>query len=206
MLQIDHACIAYSDQILFSDFNMHLHRGEMACISGPSGSGKTSLLNAVMGFTPICKGSIKVNDVQLSKLTIDEIRHSIAWVPQELALPLEWVSDMVKLPFELKSNRKRAFLKDELLHSFDELGLEKDIFHKRVMEISGGQRQRIMLAVAVSLKKPLIILDEPTSALDGISIDKVLAFFRQSTEKGTAILAVSHDTHFAAACDLQICL
>lgn len=206
MLQINNASITYGNHTLFSEFSMHLHKGEMACISGPSGSGKTSLLNAVMGFTPLSKGTIEVNNIKLSKSTIDEIRHSIAWVPQELALPIEWVSDMVKLPFELKSNRKKTLSKDELLNSFHELGLDNDIYNKRVMEISGGQRQRIMLAAAVLLKKPLIVLDEPTSALDGISIDKVLSFFRQRTQKETAILAVSHDTHFAAACDLQICL
>lgn len=204
MLKINNASIAFGNEILFSNFNMHLNRGEMACISGQSGCGKTSLLNAVMGFVPLHEGSITVNNIRLGKSTIDSIRHHIAWVPQELALPTEWVSEMVRLPFELKLNRKRNFSEEKLFTSFQEIGLEKEIYHKRVAEISGGQRQRVMLAVAVLLEKPLIIIDEPTSALDGDSMDKVLTFFRRSAEKGTAILSVSHDENFASGCDYQI--
>ena len=204
MLQINNACIAYGKDVLFSNFNMHLKKGEMSCISGQSGCGKTSLLNAIMGFVPLCEGSITVNNIPLNKHTIDSIRYHIAWVPQELALPSEWVSEMVHLPFELKINRKKNFSEEKLFSCFHELGLEEDIYRKRVVEISGGQRQRVMLAIAVLLDKPLIIIDEPTSALDGDSMDKVLAFFRRSTEKGTAILSVSHDENFASGCDSRI--
>ena len=60
--------------------------------------------------------------------------------------------------------------------------------------------------VAAMLEKPLIIVDEPTSALDAGSTDKVLAFFRNQAEKGTAILAVSHDRTFAYGCNQLITL
>lgn len=166
MLQIDNACIAFGEDILFSEFCMRLNKGETACIAGQSGRGKTSLLNAIMGFVPLRKGKIKVGGILLEPTTIDAIRRHIAWIPQELALPSEWV----------------------------------------VGEISGGQRQRIMIAVAAMLEKPLIIVDEPTSALDAGSTDKVLAFFRNQAEKGTAILAVSHDRTFAYGCNQLITL
>lgn len=204
MLQVNNACIAYGDHVLFSGFNMHLHKGEMACISGQSGCGKTSLLNAVMGFVPLCSGHIVVNQVVLDKSTIDLVRHQIAWIPQELALPLEWVSEMVQLPFLFKANRKVPFSREKLFACFDELGLDEDIYNKRVMEISGGQRQRVMLSVAALLEKPLIVVDEPTSALDGESTDKVLAFLQQRATNGSAVLAVSHDENFASGCGLRI--
>ena len=105
MLQIDNACIAFGDEELFSGFCMQLHKGETACIAGESGRGKTSLLNAVMGFVPLRKGTITVGDFELTRNTIDTIRRQIAWIPQELALPMEWVKEMVQLPFELKANR-----------------------------------------------------------------------------------------------------
>lgn len=64
--------------------------------------GKTSLLNAIMGFVPLRKGRIKVGDILLEPATIDIIRRHIAWIPQELALPSEWVKEMIALPFALK--------------------------------------------------------------------------------------------------------
>lgn len=204
MLYIENASIAYNNEVLFSGFNLHLNRGEIASISGPSGCGKTSLLNAILGFTPLKEGRIVLNGTVLDKGSIDIIRKQIAWIPQELALPLEWVKDMVQLPFDLKANRNSPFSEVRLFEHFEELGLEQELYYKRVNEISGGQRQRMMIAVASMIGKPLIIVDEPTSALDSGSSGKVLTFFRRLTEKGSAILTVSHDEGFAAGCDQQI--
>lgn len=204
MLHINNACIAFGTEVLFSGFEMKLEKGETACIVGQSGCGKTSLLNAVMGFVPLYEGTIKVGGTLLDKSTIDLVRRQISWIPQELALPFEWVKEMVSLPFELKVNRSVPFSEERLFMCFDELGLEHELYFKRVNEVSGGQRQRIMLAVAALLNKPLIVIDEPTSALDTGSTDKVLAFFRRQAEKGAAVLAVSHDKDFASGCHYLI--
>lgn len=204
MLHINNACIAFGTEVLFSGFEMKLEKGETACIVGQSGCGKTSLLNTVMGFVPLYEGTIKVGGTLLDKSTIDLVRRQIAWIPQELALPFEWVKEMVSLPFELKVNRSVPFSEERLFMCFDELGLEHELYFKRVNEVSGGQRQRIMLAVAALLNKPLIVIDEPTSALDTGSTDKVLAFFRRQAEKGAAVLAVSHDKDFASGCHYLI--
>lgn len=204
MLHINNACIAFGTEVLFSGFEMKLEKGETACIVGQFGCGKTSLLNAVMGFVPLYEGTIKVGGTLLDKSTIDLVRRQIAWIPQELALPFEWVKEMVSLPFELKVNRSVPFSEERLFMCFDELGLEHELYFKRVNEVSGGQRQRIMLAVAALLNKPLIVIDEPTSALDTGSTDKVLAFFRRQAEKGAAVLAVSHDKDFASGCHYLI--
>ena len=114
MLQIDNACIAFGEDILFSEFCMRLNKGETACIAGQSGRGKTSLLNAIMGFVPLRKGKIKVGGILLEPTTIDAIRRHIAWIPQELALPSEWVKEMISLPFALKANRHISFSKEKL--------------------------------------------------------------------------------------------
>lgn len=206
ILQIDNACIAFGDDTLFSGFCLQLHEGEIACISGQSGCGKTSLLNAILGFVPLKAGSITVNGIRLGKSTIDLIRRQVAWIPQELALPLEWVKEMVQLPFGLKANRGTPFSAGKLFDCFDELGLEEEIYEKRVNEISGGQRQRIMIAVATMLQKPLLIVDEPTSALDTDSTEKVLTFFRNRMKGENAVLAVSHDQSFAQGCNQMITL
>ena len=204
MLHINNACIAFGTEVLFSGFEMKLEKGETACIVGQSGCGKTSLLNAVMGFVPLYEGTIKVGGTLLDKSTIDLVRRQIAWIPQELAFPCEWVKEMVSLPFELKVKRSVPFSEERLFMCFDELGLEHELYFKRVNEVSGGQRQRIMLSVAALLNKPLIVIDEPTSALDTGSTDKVLAFFRRQAEKGAAVLAVSHDKDFASGCHYLI--
>ena len=197
MLQIDNACIAFGEDILFSEFCMRLNKGETACIAGQSGRGKTSLLNAIMGFVPLRKGKIKVGGILLEPTTIDAIRRHIAWIPQELALPSEWVKEMISLPFALKANRHISFSKEKLFTCFDELGLDKELYQKRVGEISGGQRQRIMIAVAAMLEKPLIIVDEPTSALDPEMVGEVLNVMKELAADGMTMVVVTHEMGFA---------
>ncbi len=202
MIAIDHITVTYEKgPMVLKDFSLHVASGESVCLTGASGCGKTSLLKAVLGFVPLAEGRITVDGVELTAHTVEAIRRKVAWIPQELALPAEWVSEMVKIPFELRVNRQMGFDKALLMSHFAALGLDEDLYDKRVNEISGGQRQRIMLAVAALLHKPLLMVDEPTSALDAESVGRVTAFFRAlCQQEGATILSVSHDRHFAEAC------
>lgn len=206
MLKIENACITYGETEIFNGLTLEIKKGELACVSGESGCGKTSLLNAVMGFIPLSSGTITIDGMLLNEENIDQIRKKIAWIPQELALPCEWVKEMVHLPFNLKANKGVHFSKEKLFEAFKELNLEEELYDKRVNEISGGQRQRIMIAVAALLEKPLLIIDEPTSALDTSSAERVLNFINMLAMKGMTILAVSHDRTFKLGCDIVIYL
>lgn len=202
MIYVDNASIVYDNQIVFTDFTMHISKGTVACITGESGKGKSSLLNALMGFVSLSEGDIRIDDIHLTSSSIERIRTLIAWLPQELALPAEWVSEMIDIPFQLKTNGNRTCDKTQLFELFKELGLEESLYGKRVQEISGGQRQRIMLAVSVLLNKKVLIVDEPTSALDPQSVQRVIGFLRRLCNNGLTVLAVSHDERFIDSCDV----
>jgi putative ABC transport system ATP-binding protein len=206
MLDIKDVCLSYGNKVILDHFNLTVQEGEIVCLSGESGCGKTSLLNAIIGFVPICSGSISVDNIFMSPSTVDRLRRRIAWLPQELSLPSEWVKEMVHLPFQLKGNRNVVFSEEKLFHCFDLLGLDHQLYDKRVDEISGGQRQRIMIAVSTLLHKKLLLADEPTSALDTASTEKVIDFFRQTAREGMSVLIVSHDHLLAESADRHIIL
>ena len=124
-----------------------------------------------------------------------------AYIPQELSLPHESVREMVRMPFELKGNKNLCFSKSLLWEQWETLGLEQQLYTSNMAHLSGGQRQRILLSVCALLGKPLVIADEPTSALDADCVRRVVSFFKNLAEKGTAILTVSHDRDFIAGCD-----
>ena len=197
MINIENISISFGNLTLFRGLDLQVHYGESVCICGGSGSGKSSLLKAVLGFVPLSEGTIRVDGTLLAPKTADHIRKKIAWIPQELALPSEWVSEMVRMPFELKANREAGFSKERLMDYFVSLGLEEKLYDKRVNEVSGGQRQRIMLAVTALLDKPLLVVDEPTSALDPISTSKIEDLVWELKDKYTIIM-VTHNMQQAA--------
>lgn len=206
MLRIENLGVRFGQKELFSDMNLHVGRGEVVCLTGPSGCGKTTLLKAVMGFVSPFQGTVVVDGIQLTPQMVHFVRHRIAWMPQGLSLPCEWVREMVHLPFDLRVNRGTPFSEEKLQGHFCALGLDASLLDKRLHEISGGQRQRILLAITAMQEKPLVIIDEPTSALDQASTQKALQFVqRLATEgRGRAILAVSHDPRFMEGCDKVI--
>lgn len=206
VLRVERATLQFGDTPLLTDFDLQVDEGGMVCLTGDSGCGKTSLLRAILGFVPLAAGRIRVDGLLLSATTVDEVRRRIAYVPQELFLSAEWVSEMVRLPFDLKANRGAAFSYERLMEAWERLGLEPHLYHHRVSKISGGQRQRILLSMSALLGKRLLLADEPTSALDGENADRVAKFFRHVCSRGTAVLVVSHDARLAAACDRTVCL
>ena len=204
MLDIKDLGIRFGNETLFSHLDLQVRSGEVVCLTGPSGCGKTTLLKAVMGFVEPYKGTIAVDNTLLTPRTADTIRHRIAWMPQGLSLPTEWVYDMIQLPFHLRVNREVHFSEERLFDYFDRLGLEKELLDKRLLEISGGQYQRILLSITAMQEKPLIIVDEPTSALDHDSTEKALQFIRHLAEnEQRAVLAVSHEKRFIQGCDRE---
>lgn len=201
MLEISGATLSYGNQEIFKDINLKVSRGEMVGIIGESGCGKSSLIKAILGFEE-SKGDINIDGKKLSASTIEEIRSKIAYLPQELSLPLDTVREMVQFPFSLKANKTITFSESALMADWEKLHLSQSLINKRASEISGGERQRIMLSVAGLLGKPLLLADEPTSALDASSIGMVADYLRMlANERNTAVVVVTHSHLLADRCN-----
>lgn len=198
-LDIRNITIAYGDTNVIDGFSLCVNAGESVAVTGASGCGKSSLLRAVAGITPLAEGTIYLNDMALSPENAYWFRGRVAYLPQDLSFPCEWVSEMIDTLFGLKANRKK-YNKDRLMYNINRLGLECNIVEKRFSEISGGQRQRLLLAATALLERSFILLDEPTSALDRNSSNSVSDFLF-SLEYKPGIIAVTHDELFARCCD-----
>ncbi len=214
MLIFHSLSLAYSDRVLFSGLDLTIDRGQLVGVTGESGTGKTSLLRAIVGVIPITAGSIEVCGLPLDVHHIHEIRQKIAYVPQELQPPAENGAALIALTHALAYNRAllesssspatvpEASASVPLEKVLSTLSLDPSLLSLEASKLSGGQRQRILLAAALALPKPLLLLDEPTSALDEENSQRVaLALLRACHEEGRVALVVSHDPVLLRFCD-----
>lgn len=214
MLTLHSVSIAFGDRQLFSGLDLTVGRGQFVGISGESGCGKTSLLRALLGFVPFTAGTAQVCGLPLDAAHIHHIRRQTAYVPQELQPPVGKGGDLIHLTHGLEANRlftvsvpesptSGSHSVPEVLNSLmKSLALSPSLLELDAAKLSGGQRQRLLLAAAIALPKPLLLLDEPTSALDEDSTQRVaLTLLRACHEEERAALIVSHDPILLSFCD-----
>lgn len=204
MLQADNISVHYGDERVLDRFSCHIERGAFACVTGASGCGKTSLLKAFMGLAPLAEGNIRVGEYILGEHTCSAIRKLVAYLPQDLALPYDTVSETVTHVLKIGGLRYDQASARLLRENLVKLGLDEELLGKHMVEISGGQRQRLILAVLALLDREVWLLDEPTAALDRTSRDYVIEFLIEQQQRGKTIVAVSHDVWFAAQCSVTI--
>ena len=198
MIKFKNVSFVFDDKTIVSGYSEHIKESEHVCLMGESGAGKSTIMKSIMGLIQPDGGKITVCGKEVTHADILSIRSHIAWVPQEVHLPYEFVKEALEAPFVLKVNQSRRFDKDQMFQLFETLSLDKSIYERRMQDISGGERQRLMIALAVMLDKKILLLDEPTSAIDSETREKMIAFLKTIN---ITLFAISHDMPFALTCD-----
>lgn len=202
MIKIKNLNINYQKEVIYNDFDLVLKKGEKLALTGKSGSGKSTLLNLLAGFIPDFKGQVSVNNIVLNSETINEIRKLISWLPQEVVLKFDSVSELFFAPFEFALNKDKKPSKQDIDHIFNTLELSTSLLSKDIKEISGGQKQRIVLASCLLLNKPILLIDEPTSALDNSIKKKVADYILNKND--LTVIAATHDNYWAENSDKTV--
>ena len=201
LFEMKHIKKSFGSLEVLKDISLQVEEGKVLSIIGPSGSGKTTLMNLVGCLDVPTSGTLKLNDVDISTQTEDQLaglRNSfIGFVFQQFhLLPEMDARDNVALPLlyagvSLKERRERA---EEALKM---VGLEERI-HFKPNQMSGGQCQRVAIARAVVGKPKLLLADEPTGALDTASGEQVMEIFSELNRQGITIVMITHEPSIAA--------
>jgi len=172
---------AYDSVPVLRGVSLSARRGEIIAIVGSSGAGKTTLVNLLPRFYENSSGVIRIDGVDIRKVSLRSLRAQIAIVSQENILFHDTVWNNICYGLtNVPKERVVAAAQAALAHDFiTELPLQYDtVIGERGTRLSGGQRQRIAIARAILKDSPILILDEATSELDAESemyVQKALA-------------------------------
>ena len=175
---------------------------------GPSGAGKSTLVQLIPRFYDPTAGRILLDDVDLRDQPLEQLRSTMAAVPQEIQLFSGTITDnlLVGKPDatldDLHSASRAANAEDFILGFPD--GYDT-IVGERGIKLSGGQRQRIAIARALLSDPRILILDEATSSLDAGSEALVQAALERLMEGRTTVV-VAHRLSTVRAADRLIVL
>jgi len=183
VLNIQNLTFGYiKEKLLYNEFSLTLHAGEIVTILGPSGSGKSTLFELIAGNLRPLSG--RIEKAPFSQVFQDPYSsfHPTYTIENQIAdvAPLEGIDALC-----------------------EQMGFERGLLKKRAHELSGGQLQRASILRALLMKPKLLLADEPTSALDNlIQLDVMRLLLKTLDHVG--ILMITHDRDLAKWCSDRI--
>ncbi len=190
---------AFGSHEVLRGISLEIPTGTTCVILGGSGSGKTVLMKHVIGLLKPDRGSVLVDDVEISKLEgkeLTEARRMFGMVFQQAAL-FDSMSVFDNVAFPLRERRrhiKHAELRERVVQKLKVVDLSEDVLPLYPAELSGGMKKRVALARALIHDPQVVLYDEPTTGLDPITTDYVDDMIVQTKRRlGVTSMVISHD-------------
>jgi ATP-binding cassette subfamily B protein len=180
-----------AEESLLKNINFVAKSGETTAIIGATGSGKTTLVNLLPRFYDIKKGEIRIDGVNISDMTMHDLRDMIGYVPQKASLFSGTIESNLKY-----ANEEASF--DEvseavsIAQASDIVSEKADGLKSEVSQhganLSGGQKQRLSIARALVKKPKIYIIDDSFSALDFKTDSELRKALKDKTGGSTILL------------------
>ncbi len=195
VVRISDGGVVLGGRPILRGIELAVQRGEVVAVLGANGSGKSTLVRAILGLTPLRRGS-----VELFGTPLDRFRtwHRIGFVPQRVTA----TAGVPASVWEVVASGRLAQLrplqpmrrkdKEAVRAAIDAVGLA-DRSGDGCSTLSGGQQQRVLIARALAGRPDLLVLDEPTAGVDLANQDTFAAILRRLVDQGTTILLVAHE-------------
>lgn len=194
--------------------SFEINAGEVCAIVGRSGAGKTTIINLLLRAFDPDKGKIKIEDVDLKKLSLEAHRKNIGIVEQEVILQNTTLRENIL--FGLSEEETKNWTDEKLIELakitridqfFDRLGEKpfEAVVGERGIKLSGGQRQRVGIARALSVNPEILIFDEATSSLDGEN-EKAIHEAMKESFKNRTVIVIAHRLSTVRHADKIICM
>lgn len=163
-------------QLVLKTVSFIAKAGETTAIVGASGAGKSTLIALIQRFYDVNDGRILIDDQDIAGVTVNSLRHSIAYVSQQPYLFEGTIADNIRYG-RPDATEEEIIEAAKLANAHEFIIRQPQGYDSPVGEngvtLSGGQRQRLSIARAIVRNAPILLLDEATSALDNDSEKRV---------------------------------
>ncbi|TKX57483.1 ABC transporter ATP-binding protein [Halorubrum sp. SS7] len=165
----DDVSFGYDDETIVEDIDFEVEGGETLALVGPTGAGKSTVLKLLLRMYDVDDGEIRIDDQNVSDVTLRSLRRAIGYVGQSSYLFYGTVRENITYgTFDATDEEVREAAEAAEAHDFIQNlpdGYDTMV-GERGVKLSGGQRQRITIARAVLTDPDILILDEATSDVD----------------------------------------
>ena len=209
LISIQNLCVDYitSDGRIkaVEDVSFDIQRGEIFGLVGESGSGKSTVVQAILRILPppavISGGKVIINNnniLSVSNTEVLQYRWKQISIVMQSALnalnPVLTVREQIEDVLKEHNNLKGKSATNRTIELLSLVDIDLNWLDSYPHQLSGGMRQRVVIAIALALMPPLIIMDEPTTALDVIVEREILAkIIKLRKELGFTIFFITHD-------------
>lgn len=194
-IELNSLSFAYGDgKQVFTDFNLDIPAGQKVGLVGRSGAGKSTVTMLMLRFADLSSGELLIDGQDISKITQNDLRECIAYIPQEPLLFHRSLRENIAYgnpdasEEEIVAAAKAAHAHEFILETKD--GYDT-LVGERGVKLSGGERQRVAIARAMLKQAPILILDEATSSLDAES-EKLIQDAFENLMKGRTTIVIAH--------------
>ncbi len=195
IVDLTNATIYQGDNVVLSDVNLSINRGEFIYLIGKVGSGKSSLLKTLYADLPLKKGGAMVAGNYLPEIKrrqVPFLRRKIGIVFQDFQLLTDrTVHDNLEFVLKATGWKNKVGIEkriEEVLHKvkMDNKG------YKMPHQLSGGEQQRVVIARALLNSPDIILADEPTGNLDPETSDELVQLLVDISKNGKTVIMATH--------------
>ena len=194
MLKATNLHKAYRKKEVVRGVNIEVEPGQVVGLLGPNGAGKTTCFYMIVGLIPTDKGSITVDDVDITHKPVN-VRSSlgVGYLPQEASVFRKLsVRDNIMAILELRRELDLDGRNETLQTLMEELGVSH-LADQMGQVLSGGERRRVEIARALAARPRFILLDEPFAGVDPISVREIQGIINQLTDQNIGVLITDHN-------------
>jgi PrtD family type I secretion system ABC transporter len=196
------------NKAVVSGIHFGLQPGQVLAVVGPSAAGKSSLVKLLLGVWKPAVGSVRLDGVEISEWSHDEVGPLVGYVPQEIAFFEGTVAENIARLGEVDP--------EKVVHAAQLIGMHDAILSfpkgydtplgETGFALSGGQRQRIAIARAIYGMPKYVVMDEPNSNLDEVGENALVDTVQALKVSGSTVVLTTHRPRLIGTVDMMLVL